>query len=76
MLDTRGKFLGRGRQALAVFPGDDVHRVPEEMDDAGLCYGFGIGGGDRLGKALQAIDDGQKVILCAAAPEPAHHPDC
>src|SRR5690606_307202 len=31
-------LLERGRQPLAVLPGDEVHRVAQQMDDAGLNY--------------------------------------
>ncbi|CAN5388608.1 hypothetical protein BH10PSE15_BH10PSE15_07490 [soil metagenome] len=54
---ARGKSLEGARQALAVLPGDEVHTVPEQMDDAALNDRIGEHGRDRLGKALQAVDD-------------------
>jgi hypothetical protein len=43
------------------------------MHDAGLHRRLREGGGDRLGKALQPIDDGEQDILGAAGPELVHH---
>jgi hypothetical protein len=38
-------------------------RVLQQPHDAGLDDGFGEYGGDGVGEALQAIDDGQEDIL-------------
>jgi hypothetical protein len=43
------------------------------MDDAGLHDRRRKHRGDRLGKSLQAIDDGDQNVLDAAVPEFVHH---
>jgi hypothetical protein len=55
-----------------MLPGDEVHRVPEQMDNACLDDRFGEHGGDRVREALQAIDNGQHDILHAAVLELVH----
>lgn len=42
------------------------------MDDAGLDHRFGEHGADRIGEALQAVDDGQQQVLDAAVPKLVH----
>ena len=48
--------------------------MADEMDDAGLHLGLRKDGGDRLRKALQAVDDGDQHVLDAAALQLVHHP--
>src|SRR6202167_5229338 len=47
-------------------------RIADEMDDAGLHDRRRKHGGDRLGKSLQAIDDGNQNVLDAAVLEFGH----
>ncbi len=68
-------FLQRRRQTLAVLPRDEVHRVSQQVDDARLDDRVGKHRGDRLGKTLQAVDDGEQDILGAAVPELVHDPE-
>jgi hypothetical protein len=59
-------------QRLAMLSGDEVHRVPEQVHDAGLDDRFGEHGCDRIGEAFEAIDDGQHEILHAPVLELVH----
>ena len=67
-------FLQFGGDSPAVFPRGEVHRVSNEMDDAGLRDGLRENRVDCLRKALQAVDDGDKHILDAAVFQLVHHP--
>ena len=48
-------------------------RIADEMNDAGLHDRRRKHGGDRLGKSLQAIDDGNQNVLDAAVLEFGHY---
>src|SRR3546814_8463727 len=61
-----------GSKRLAIFPCHEIHRVAQQMDDACLDHRFGEDGGDGVGEALQAIDDGQHDILDAAVAQFVH----
>jgi len=39
-------------ERLALLPGSELHRVADQMDDAGRHHTVREGGGDRLGEAL------------------------
>ncbi|SEK00434.1 hypothetical protein SAMN05518849_12541 [Sphingobium sp. AP50] len=53
-------------ERLAIFPCYEIHRVAQQVDDAGLNRRFREDGGDGVGKALQGINDGQHDVLDAA----------
>ena len=56
----------RLRQALAILPGGKIHRMADQMDDAGLNDGLWENGINSLGKALQAVDHGDEDVLGAS----------
>ncbi len=58
--------------SAAVLVGDVVQRGAQQVDNAGLHLGPREHGGDRLGEALQAVDDGDEDVLDAAVPELVH----
>jgi hypothetical protein len=56
---------------------DQIERITRRQvfqrpHDAGLNYGFGEHGGDGVGEAFEAIDDGEHDILSAAVPDLVH----
>lgn len=57
-IDRAVNVLQGAGQRLAMLPQHEVHRVPEQVDDAGLDDRFGEHGGDRIGDALETLDDG------------------
>lgn len=59
---------GRG-DGLAVLVGDEVEALPQQVNDAGLNCRLGESGIDRVGEALEAIDDGDENILDTAVPQ-------
>jgi len=64
--------LQRAGHGLAVLVGDEIEAVPQQVDDAGLHRGVWKHGQDRLGKPLQAVDDGEQHVLDAAVVELVH----
>ena len=48
----------RLRDALAILPGCKVHRMADQVNDAGLNDRLRENGINGLGETLQAIDDG------------------
>src|SRR5512134_3713279 len=68
-------LLQRRGNRLAVLVRDEGARMADEMDDAGLHLGLRKDSGDRLRKALQAVDDGDQHVLDAAAFQLVHHPE-
>src|SRR5512144_746739 len=68
-------LLQRRGNRLAVLVRDEGERMADEMDDAGLHLGLRKDSGDRLRKALQAVDDGDQHVLDAAAFQLVHHPE-
>ena len=53
----------RLRQALAILPGGKIHRMADQMDDAGLNDCLWENGINGLGKTLQAVDHGDENVL-------------
>jgi len=64
-VDAAERFQRR-RDGLSILVGNEVQAVAQQMDDAGLYGSFREDGGDRLRKALQAVDNGDQDILDAA----------
>ena len=60
-------------QGLAVLPGRQADRIPDQVHDAGLHDRVREHGGDRVGKSLQPINDGEQNILHSAGLEVVHH---
>ena len=58
--------LKGGSEVFAVFPAHKRHAVAQEMDDTRLNDRLGEHSGDRVGKALKAVDDGKQDIVDAA----------
>jgi len=48
---------------LAVFPGDEIETVAQQMHDAGLHRRLRKDGGNRIGKPFEAVDDGDQDII-------------
>src|SRR3974390_1869308 len=74
-LEVRGGGLGIGRSVdrsklagdlLTFLPRGKLHRIADQMHDAGLHDGVRENRGNRLWEALQTIDDGDQDILGAA----------
>ena len=61
------------RDCFALLPGRELHRVADQVDDAGLDDGIRKHGRDRLRKALEAIDNGDQDVRRAAAADLRHH---
>jgi len=57
--------LERLGDVFTIPAGCEVHGMADQMDDAGLDDRLGNDGVDRLGKAFQAIDDGNEDVLGA-----------
>src|ERR1044072_7094039 len=57
--------LQRRRDRLSVFPGDEIEAVAQQVNDTGLYRGLREDGGNCLGEALQAVDDGDQHVLDA-----------
>src|SRR5207342_1440324 len=53
----------RLRHALAILPGGKVHRLADQMNDAGLTDRLRENGINGLGETLQAVDDGDQNVL-------------
>jgi hypothetical protein len=70
--------LERGRDQLAVCPGDEIAAVAQQRDDAGLHHGLRQDSGDRFREALQTVADGDQHVRDAAVLEPVHNaqPEC
>src|SRR5665213_1466434 len=62
----------RLRHALAILPGDKVHGMADQVDDARLDDRLRENGVDGFGEALQAIDDGNENVLGAAVLQLVH----
>src|SRR3954465_3840434 len=58
--------LERRRNRLSILPGDKIEAVAQQVDDAGLYRGLREDSRDRLGEALQAVDDSDQHVLDAA----------
>ena len=65
VVDSVVDRLQGGGDGLAVLPGRELHAVAKQMNDASLNNRLRIGSRDRLGKALQPIDNGQQDVLHA-----------
>ena len=48
--------------------------MADQVDDTGLNHSLGEGGVDRLGEALETIDDGEQDVLHAPVLELIHDP--
>src|SRR3954465_12010771 len=64
--------LERRRNRLSILPGDEIEAVAQQVDDAGLYRGLREDSRDRLGEALQAVDDGDQHVLDAAVFQLVH----
>ncbi len=64
----------RGRHGFAVFTGHEIEAVAQQVNDAGLHGRLREDRGDRLGKALQAVDHGDtdQHVLDAAVFQLVH----
>ena len=51
--------------AFAILPGGKIHRMANEVDDGGLHDSLREHCIDRLGKALQTVDDRDQNVLGA-----------
>ena len=67
-----GNLLQRRCDSLAVLVGNEVQRIADQVNDAGLDLGLWKHRGDRLRKALQAIDDGDQDVFDAAVLQLVH----
>jgi hypothetical protein len=73
-VDRPINLLGRRRDGLAVFPRDEIKAVAQQVDEAepapapirSLHHGLREHGGDRLGKAFEAVSDGDPHVRDAA----------
>lgn len=52
----------RRHDRLAILPRHELQGMADQMHDAGLDHGLGEDGVDRLGEALQAVDDGDQDV--------------
>jgi len=69
----RHSRLDRRKDRLAILPGHEGQAVADQMYDAGLDdHRFGKDAVDRLGKPLQAVDDGDQDVGDAAGPQIVH----
>ena len=75
-LGVHGAVHGLERQGdrFTVLPAGIVHRVAEQMHDAGLDLRVREHRADGVREALQAIDDGNQQVVDAAIAQLAHHP--
>src|SRR3954452_17151297 len=64
--------LERRRTRLSILPGDEIEAVAQQVDDAGLYRGLREDSRDRLGEALQAVDDSDQHVLDAAVFQLVH----
>src|SRR6266446_8219302 len=64
----------RCRHRPPFLPRGKVHRVTDEMHDAGLDHGLGKHRGYRLGKTFEPVDHGNQDVLGAAVAQFGHHP--
>src|SRR4051812_12818684 len=62
----------RRHDRLAIFPQDELQRMPDQMHDAGLDDRLRKDGVDRFGESLQAIDNGDENVADAPVPEFVH----
>jgi hypothetical protein len=65
-------LLQRHCDSLAVLVGNEVQRIADQVNDAGLDLGLWKHRGDRLRKALQTIDDGDEDVFDAAVLQLVH----
>src|SRR6201995_1327864 len=54
--------LQRACEDFAVFPGGEIHRMADEMNDARLNDRLRKDGVDRLGKTLQSVYDSDENV--------------
>ena len=59
------RFEGSGNR-FAIFPGNEVEAVTQQVNNAGLHRCERKDGGDRLREILQAVDDGYQHVFDAA----------
>jgi hypothetical protein len=57
-----GRPEGSASQPLGAFPGDEIEAVTRQVDDAGLHHCLREDSRDRVGEALQAVDDGDQYV--------------
>src|SRR5436305_107494 len=65
--------LDGGQDRLTVLPGDEGQAVADQVHDAGLHHGLWEYRGDRLGEALEPVDDGDQDVIDAAGLEFVDH---
>src|SRR5690606_30993127 len=58
---------------LALLPGGKLHRVADQVHDAGLNHGVREDGCNGFWEALQTIDDGDQDVVGATALELVHY---
>src|SRR5215469_18976424 len=61
-----------GIRRLAVFPGDEIETVAQQMNNAGLDHRLWKNGGNRVGKPFEAVDDGDQNVLDATVFQLVH----
>lgn len=62
---TAGNRFERRGDGLAFLPRGELHRVADQMHDAGLDQRLGKHRADRLREALQAVDHGNQDVVGA-----------
>lgn len=67
---NRAQINGHG---LAILPGAEVQGMTHQMHDAGLDSGLREGRRDCLGKAFQAVHNGDQDVLNPAVLQLVHH---
>src|SRR3954471_13862051 len=67
-------LLQRRGDLPAIFIRDEVERPANQMHDAGLDLGLREHGADRLGEALQPVDDRDQDVGEATVLQLVHHP--
>jgi transposase len=67
-------WFERCRDRSVFLPRGELHRITDQMHDAGLDHGLGKHRGDLLGKALEPVDHPDQNVLDSAVAQLAHHP--
>lgn len=68
-------LLQRGGDGLAILVGHESEAVAQQVNDAGRDHRFRKHRDDRLGEALQTVDDGEQHVLDAAISQLVHDPE-
>src|SRR5262249_21343443 len=71
-IDGPVNVLQRCSDRFAVFVGDKIQAVAQQMNNASLDRGLRKDGGDRVGKPLQSVDDSEQHVLDATVLQLVH----